>query len=129
MPEIPYTITSETLARLPLKEVPGSPGFKWTLDDSRAFEAVLGIFNPPKARGVEIASYALPWTLHAISERVFYGYVNPKWGILDLIGGRLNPLFEWPPETFIAACREASEEVGATFLSHKFRTSGRFRVN
>ncbi len=115
MPEAFHTIPFEAISSLPIVDVPGWPEFKWLPSD---FGNHIPVDTTPSRTvdEIQLTAYALPWTLASVSERVYYAHLNPNWGLLDLIGGRLNPLYEWPVQTFETVQREAIEEVQARLL-------------
>jgi len=108
MSEFPYFIEPKMVTKLPLQDIPDRPNFKWLPDDPKIFPL---LSNATASVGLQLAAYCLPWTLKNLNERQFYVYRNPKWGLLDLLGGRSNRLFEWPKEGFETVIREAVEEA------------------
>lgn len=58
----------------------------------------------------QLASYSIPWTTIS-GWRQFLTCHNPRFGLLDLIGGRVNPHYEHADEYRESALRELREET------------------
>lgn len=118
--ELVYSISPELPDLLGMKDVPAWPGFKWAVDCTFGLKTVLAqqpevlttTFEADLGIKVQLAAYALPWTVEA-GKKVSYCCYNPKWGLYDYAGGRINPFFEWPGEGFETMRREVNEETGA----------------